>query len=131
MLAVITNGRRRTGAGTAVDATGSASRASIVVCISALHEAGIERSRIRPATNFTARRNGLPDHRCGRKAKYGTLVRPLARRYNGTTLAATPPDETSAWEEDRRRLRAEIWRTLGVNGFRGGQNRRVTCMLFP
>jgi len=86
------------------------------VNISALHEAGIERSRIRPATNFTARRNGLPDHRCGRKAKYGTLVRPLARRYNGTTLAATPPDETSAWEEDRRQLRAEIWRTLGVNG---------------
>jgi len=88
------------------------------VNISALHEAGIERSRIRPATNFTARRNGLPDHRCGRKAKYGTLVRPLARRYNGTTLAATPPDETSAWEEDRRQLRAEIWRTLGVNGGR-------------
>jgi hypothetical protein len=86
------------------------------VNISALHEAGIERSRIRPATNFTARRNGLPDHRCGRKAKYGTLVRPLACRYNGTTLAATPPDETSAWEEDRRQLRAEIWRTLGVNG---------------
>ena len=85
------------------------------VKISALQEAGIERYLIRLATNFTARRNVFPDHHRGRKAKYGTLVRPLARQYNGNTLAATPPDETYTWEEDGRQLRAEIWRDLVLN----------------
>ncbi len=49
------------------------------VKISALQEAGIERYLIRLATNVTARRNVLPKHHCGRKAKDGKLVRPLAR----------------------------------------------------
>jgi len=83
--------------------------------ISVLQEAGIERYVIRLATNFTARRNFLPEHHCGRKAKYGELVRPLPRQYKGKTLAATPPDETYTWEEDGRRLRAEIWRNLVLN----------------
>ena len=85
------------------------------VTISVLHEAGIERSLIRLATAFTARRNVFPDHHRGRKAKDGTLVRPLARQYNGNTLAATPPDATYSWEEDGRQLRAESWRDLVVN----------------
>ncbi len=85
------------------------------VTISVLHEAGIERSLIRLATTFTARRNVFPDHHRGRKAKDGTLVRPLARQYNGNTLAATPPDATYSWEEDGRQLRAESWRDLVLN----------------
>jgi len=85
------------------------------VTISVLHEAGIERSLIRLATTFTARRNVLPDHHRGRKAKDGRLVRPLARQYQGRTLAATPPDEPYTWEEDGRQLRAEIWRNLVLN----------------
>ena len=85
------------------------------VTISVLHEAGIERSLIRLATTFTARRNVLPDHQRGRKAKDGRLVRPLARQYQGRTLAATPPDEPYTWEEDGRQLRAEIWRNLVLN----------------
>jgi len=83
--------------------------------ISVLQETGIEGYVIRLATNFTARRNVLPDHHRGRKAKYGKLVRPLPRQYNGKTLAATPPDETYTWEENGRRLRAEIWRNLVLN----------------
>jgi hypothetical protein len=43
------------------------------------------------------------------------LVRPLPRQYKGKTLAATPPDETYTWEENGRRLRAEIWRNLVLN----------------
>jgi hypothetical protein len=83
--------------------------------IRVLQEAGMERYVIRLATNFTARRNFLPEHHRGRKAKYGELVRPLPRQYKGKTLAATPPDETYTWEENGRRLRAEIWRNLVLN----------------
>jgi hypothetical protein len=83
--------------------------------ISVLQETGIEGYVIRLATNFTARRNFLPEHHHGRKAKYGELVRPLPRQYKGKTLAATPPDETYTWEENGRRLRAEIWRNLVLN----------------
>jgi len=70
------------------------------VNISALHETGIERSRIRLATNFTARRNGLPDHHCGRTAKYRTLVRPLlasitVQRWQPRPLTKHPPGRRS------------------------------------
>jgi hypothetical protein len=95
------------------------------VKISALQEAGIERYLIRLATNFTARRNVFPEHHRGRKAKYGKLVRPLARQYKGKTLAATPPDETYTWEEDGRQLRAEIWRDLVLNGVTPDPQNRV------
>jgi hypothetical protein len=85
------------------------------VKISALQEAGIERYVIRLATNFTARRNFLPEHHLGRLPKYGDLVRPLARKHKGKTLEATPPDETYTWIEDGREMRAEIWRNLVLN----------------
>lgn len=71
---------------------------------------------VRLAKNFTARRNYLPEYAGhGRKAKYGTLVRPLPRIHNGKTLAATTPDETIAWQENGREIRAEIWRGLVLN----------------
>jgi hypothetical protein len=85
------------------------------VKISALQEAGIERYEVRLATNFTARRNFLPEHDKGRKPKYGALVRPLSRTHKGKPLGATTPDETYPWRENGRELRAEIWRDLVLN----------------
>ena len=83
--------------------------------IAALQKVGIKRYVIRLATNFTARRNFLPEHHKGRKPKYGELVRPLPRKHKGKTLPATPPDETFTWLDDRREIRAEIWRNLLLN----------------
>jgi hypothetical protein len=85
------------------------------VKIAALHKAKIERFVLRLATNFTARRNFLPEHHLGRKPKYGELVRPLPRKHKDKILAATAPDETYSWVENGREIRAEIWRKLVLN----------------
>jgi hypothetical protein len=82
------------------------------VKIADLQAARITRYTVRLATNFTARRNFLPEHHRGRKPKYGARVRPLPRKRKDNILAATPADETSTWEVDGRTLRAEIWRDL-------------------
>ncbi|MCX6985547.1 MAG: hypothetical protein NT118_12490, partial [Lentisphaerae bacterium] len=86
------------------------------VKLSLLREIGLERYVVRLAKNFTARRNYLPAYAGhGRKAKYGTLVRPLLRIHNGKTLTATSPDETISWQENKYEIRAEIWRGLVLN----------------
>ena len=85
------------------------------VKIGDLQEARIERYVVRLATNFTARRNFLPEHLKGRKPQYGVLVRPLPRKHKDKTLQATTPDENYAWVENGRELRAEIWRGLVLN----------------
>lgn len=82
------------------------------VKISILQEAGIERYVVRLASNFTARRNFLPEHVKGRKPTYGVLVRPLPRKHKDKTLEATTPDEIYTWIENGVELRAEIWRNL-------------------
>jgi hypothetical protein len=82
------------------------------VKISDLQEAGLERYVIRLATNFTARRNYLPEHTRGRKPTYGALVRPLLRQYKGQTKVATPPDERAVWLANERTLHVEIWRAV-------------------
>ncbi|MCJ7433267.1 MAG: hypothetical protein MUO77_07230, partial [Anaerolineales bacterium] len=51
----------------------------------------------------------------GRKAKYGTLVRPLPCIHNGQPLTATAPGETIVWQENDCEIRAEIWRGLILN----------------
>jgi hypothetical protein len=86
------------------------------VKISLVQEFGIERYVVRLATNFTARRNFLPEHVKGRKPTYGALVRPLARKHKDKTLAATAPDETYTWIENGVELHAEIWRNLVLTG---------------
>lgn len=85
------------------------------VKISILQEIGILYYEVRLATNFTARRNFLPEHFKGRKPKYGALVRPLSRKHKGKTLEATAPDETYTWIENGRELHAKIWRNLVLN----------------
>ena len=80
--------------------------------IGTLQEAGIKRYVIRLATNFTARRNFLPEHGLGRKPKFGAVVRPLPRKYKDKILPASVPDETYIWVENQYEIRAEIWRNL-------------------
>lgn len=86
------------------------------VKLNLLQEFEIERYVVRLATNFTARRNFLPEHIKGRKPTYGALVRPLARKHKQKILEATVPDETYAWSENGVELRAEIWRDLVLPG---------------
>jgi hypothetical protein len=95
------------------------------VKISDLQEAKIEQYEIRLATNFTARRNFLPEHVKGRKPKYGALVRPLPREHKGKTLEAATPDEIYIWLENGRELRAEIWRDLVLNKTEPGEKSKT------
>jgi hypothetical protein len=85
------------------------------VKVSDLQEAKIERYVLRLATNFTARRNFLPEHIKGRKPTFGKLVRPLPRTHKDKTLTATLPDETHTWVERERQFRADIWHNLILN----------------
>jgi len=69
--------------------------------------------------NVTARRADPPPYSGrGRPAKYGDLVRPLARRRQGQEIPATPPDQVIRWTEPGsdgdRTLRAEQWTGLVV-----------------
>ena len=83
------------------------------VKISDLQEAEIERYVLRLATNFTARRNYLPDHvGKGRKPVYGLRIRPLERRYKENILAKSSPDRVETWSEASGEMRAEIWEGL-------------------
>jgi hypothetical protein len=64
--------------------------------------------------NVTARRAEPPPYRGrGRPAKYGDLVRPLARRRAGREIAATAPDQVMSWTEPGRdgdrTLHAQQW----------------------
>jgi hypothetical protein len=83
--------------------------------ISDLQEARIDQFVLRLATNFTARRNYLPEHILGRKPTYGALVRPLPRKHKGKTLEAAKPDENYVWVENGHEIRVEIWRKLILN----------------
>lgn len=78
-----------------------------------LQEAGLTRYVVRLAVNFTARRNVLPLYKgCGRHPEYGELVRPLARRWKGKLIPATPPDRVETWKEGDIEFRAEFWDNL-------------------
>ena len=78
-----------------------------------LQAVGLSRYVVRLASNFTARRNGLPSYSGkGRRPEYGALVRPLPRRYKGKTLSATPADQILTWTDQAMELRAECWYDL-------------------
>jgi hypothetical protein len=69
--------------------------------------------------NVTARRADPPPYPGrGRPAKYGDLVRPLARRRQEREIPATPPDRVTEWTEHGsdgdRTLRAAQWTRLVV-----------------
>ena len=77
-----------------------------------LFQAGLERFVLRLATNFTARRNFLPEYEGGRPAEYGDIVRPLARSYDGKQIPATAPDRVETWQQLGLEFRAEFWDDL-------------------
>ncbi|HUT14650.1 MAG TPA: hypothetical protein VMY98_00195 [Anaerolineae bacterium] len=81
--------------------------------VKAVQAAGISRFVVRGSKNFAARRNRLPPYAGrGRKPEYGALVRPLARKRKGRTIAATPPDRVETWQADGLTLRAKYWYDL-------------------
>ncbi len=85
--------------------------------ISQVQAAGVERSVIRLAKNFTARRNQVAEYKgVGRPPTYGEWVRPLARTYDGNQIAATPPNWEKTWIEDGRVIRAKVWEDLVLPG---------------
>jgi hypothetical protein len=78
-----------------------------------LQETGALAFVARVAKNFTARRAQPPPYPGrGRPATRGELVRPLARRYRGRELPATPPDRVATWQEGEAVLRADQWDAL-------------------
>ena len=86
--------------------------------LKALLQAGLERFVLRLATNFTARRNFLPEYEGGRPSEYGDIVRPLARSYDGKQIPATEPDRVETWQHLDLELRAEFWDNLVLREYK-------------
>jgi hypothetical protein len=80
--------------------------------LKALFQAGLERFVLRLATNFTARRNFLPEYEGGRPAEYGEIIRPMTRSYDRNQIPATPPDRVETWQCLGLEFRAEFWDDL-------------------
>jgi len=75
----------------------------------------------RVARNFTARRNSLPPYKGrGRCPTYGERVRPLPRKRQGQSIAATPPDATTQWVVAGRIVRAQVWDNLVLSSAKPG-----------
>ena len=78
-----------------------------------LQEAKATRYVVRAAKNVTGRRATRPAYPGrGRPGWRGELIRPLARTYRDRTLAATPPDHATTWQEGDAIVRAEWWDDL-------------------
>jgi hypothetical protein len=78
-----------------------------------LQEAKATRYVVRAAKNVTGRRAIPPTYPGrGRPSWRGELIRPLARTYRDRTLAATPPDHATTWQEGDAIVRAEWWDDL-------------------
>lgn len=73
---------------------------------------GLPRFVVRVAKNFTARRGTLPERKRGRPAQRGPLVRPLARKYKGKTIPATPSDRDETVVLARFVVRLRYWDDL-------------------
>ena len=94
-----------------------------------LFQAGLMRFVLRLATNFTARRNFLPEYAGGRPAEYGDIVRPLARSYDGKQIPATPPDRVETWQHLGLEFRAEFWDDLVLRECKpSGENQTFTVV---
>jgi hypothetical protein len=80
--------------------------------LKALLQVGLDRFVLRLPTNFTARRNYLPEYEGGRPPEYGDIVRPLARCYDDQQIPATAPDRVETWKHLGLEFRAEFWNDL-------------------
>jgi hypothetical protein len=88
---------------------------------------------VRAASNFTARRNFLPEYKgLGAKPQYGEIVRPLCRTYRDKEIAATPCDATARWKWGKRRVKALIFNDLTLQTNKpGGRSLRGVVILDP
>lgn len=78
-----------------------------------LHSSGLKNYIVRQASNCTARRNVLPLYKGrGRKACYGELIRPLARKHKGKTSEACEPDELTIFELEGQSIEVHTWHEL-------------------
>jgi hypothetical protein len=78
-----------------------------------LLELGVARFVVRQKKNATARRNRLPAYKGkGRPPLYGERVRPLQRKRQGQTRAATPPDRVARWKVGGRFIKAHLFDNL-------------------
>jgi len=82
------------------------------VTLKQVHQLAIERFVIRVASNCTARRNQLPEYRGGRRAEFGTAVRPLPRTWKDRYYEATPADITTTFDLDGTTISALGWHDL-------------------
>jgi hypothetical protein len=98
-----------------------------------IQAAGITRYVSRGPLNFTARRAALPPYAGkGAPPKWGQIVRPLSRRRNGKTIAATPSDRTESWQigsgEAALTVRALFWDNLVRSDQKPGEA-SFTCVV--
>ena len=85
------------------------------VTIQHLDRAGISQFVVRAPIDFTARTKEIaPYSGRGRYPKQGSIVRPLARRYRGKTIASTPPNRREQFVYQGRTLQVEFWDNLVV-----------------
>ena len=83
------------------------------ISIAQLQAAGAARFIVRLGTNCTARRPSVPVYKGrGRPPTRGVLVRPLTRKWKNRILTATPPDVTTTFEFEERRITACGWQDM-------------------
>ncbi|MEZ4706099.1 MAG: hypothetical protein R3A44_38960 [Caldilineaceae bacterium] len=97
-----------------------------------IHLAELERYVVRMAANCTARQNRLPEYKGrGARPKYGALIRPLARKHKGRTIAASQAQQQGRFAYKGRTIRYHIWPQLvTVNTKVDEDNPTFTLMLF-
>lgn len=84
--------------------------------IGMLESIGVARYVVRCQSNFAPCRAKAEWSGKGRKPKHGPPVRPLARCYKDSEIAATPADETQIWQETTKTgvvtVTAQLWMNL-------------------
>jgi hypothetical protein len=96
-----------------------------------LLDAQVPRFLVRGQSNFTARRNRLPEQKKrGRPPEYGEIVRPLPRCYRDHEIAATPPDFEEVWVENGCLLRAQFFFDLVQSDCKPGGPSFAVVVLF-
>lgn len=81
--------------------------------VSQCQAAGLKRFVVRLASNYTARRNFLPErNRQGRPREKGDLIRPLTRMHKGNTLPASAPDLQWSFTWEGRKIQVHGWQNL-------------------
>jgi hypothetical protein len=87
------------------------------VAIPHLAQASISQFVVRAPVDFTARTKEVaPYSGRGRYPRQGSVVRPLARKYRGKTIASTEPNRREQFVYQGRVLQVAFWDELVVEG---------------